>query len=113
MWIFTQAVICSGQNNMQNCRLFKFRSEKEAVYWLSDVAVVEIVWVSELTISCQETKVLEALQYYSANPCIVQWEIQRSSECGQFGHHRSTVLDDGYSKILLLEIDTYCIGQHA
>ena len=31
------------------------------------------VWVSELTISCQETKVLEALQYDLANPCIVHW----------------------------------------
>ena len=46
----------------------------EAVTWVCDDALDEHVWVSELAISCQEAKVLEAVQYDMANPWIVQWE---------------------------------------
>ena len=45
----------------------------EAVNCVCDVALDEHVWVSELTISCQEAKVLEALQYDTEIPCMVQW----------------------------------------
>ena len=34
----------------------------EAVNWVCDDALEDHVWVSELTISCQEAKNLEALQ---------------------------------------------------
>ena len=71
-WIFTTAVICNGQGNMQEYRLLKLRSIMEAVNWVWDDALDDRVWVSEPTISCQEAKVLEALQYDLANPCIVQ-----------------------------------------
>ena len=54
---------------------FKFRSIMEAVNWVCDDALDEHVWVSELTISCPEAKVLEALQYDLANPCTVQWRM--------------------------------------
>ena len=67
MWICTKAVLCNKQNNMQNYKLFNFRSIMEAVNWVCDDATDEHVWVSELTISCQE-----ALQYDLANPCMVQ-----------------------------------------
>ena len=36
-------------------------------------------WVSEVTVSCQEAKVLEALQYDIESPCIVQWAMLRYS----------------------------------
>ena len=72
MWIYTKAVICNGQNHMCNYRLLKFRSLMEAVSWVCDDALDEHVWVSELTISCQEAQVLEALQYDRENPRIVQ-----------------------------------------
>ena len=39
-----------------------------------------------------------------------QWTTERWSD---LGHLRLTVLEDEYSKILFLEIDTYSIGQHA
>ena len=35
----------------------------EAVSWVCDDALDEHLWVSEHTISCQEAKVVEALQY--------------------------------------------------
>ena len=72
MWIHTEAMICNGQNNMQDYRLQKFRSIMEAVNLVCDDALDDHVWVSELTISCQEAKVLEALQCDLANPCTVQ-----------------------------------------
>ena len=73
VWICTKAVMCNGQDNMQEYRLLKFRSTMEAVSWVCDDALDDYVWVSGLTISCREAKVLEALQYDLANPCIVQW----------------------------------------
>ena len=72
MWICTKAVKCDGQNHMQTYRLFKVRSFLEAVNWVCDDALDEHVWVSELATSCQEAKVLDALQYDLANTCIVQ-----------------------------------------
>ena len=61
------------QNHMQNYKLLKFRSIMEAVSWVCDDALDEHVWVSELIISCQESRVLEAPQDDLANPCIVRW----------------------------------------
>ena len=63
MWMYTKAVVCNGQGPMQNYRLLKFRSIMKAVNWVCDNALDEQMKVSELTISCQEAKVLEALQY--------------------------------------------------
>ena len=51
----------------------KIRSNVEAASWVCDDPLEDHVWVSELTISCQEAKVLEALQCDLANPCTVQW----------------------------------------
>ena len=56
---YTKAVKCNGQSHMQNYRLLKFRSIMEAVSWVFDDVLDEHVWVSELTISCQEAEVLE------------------------------------------------------
>ena len=42
---------------------------------MCDDALDDHVWVSELTISCQEAKVLEAQQQDLAIPCIVQWRM--------------------------------------
>ena len=63
MWLYTKAVVCNEQEPMQNYRLLKFRSVMKAVNWVCDNALDEHMKVSELTISCQEAKVLEALQY--------------------------------------------------
>ena len=128
MWTFSKAVIRNGQNNMQNYRLLQFRSITEAVNWVCDDALDDHVWVSELTISCQEAKVLEALQYDFTHPCIVQWGLLWFSAptnfnsgifineviLGQFGFSEclhSALLDDENPKILFLEVDTYCIVQ--
>ena len=45
----------------------------EAVIWVCDDALDEHVWESEQTLSLQEAKVLEALQYDFQIPCIVLW----------------------------------------
>ena len=47
----------------------------EALNCVCDDVLDDHVWVSELTIFCQEAKVLAALQYDSANPCLVQWSM--------------------------------------
>ena len=47
----------------------------EEVNWVCDDALDDHVWVSELTISCRDAKVLEAPQYDLANPCIGQWGV--------------------------------------
>ena len=57
-------------NHVQIHGLFKFRSMTEAVNEVCDDALDDHVWRSELTIACQEAKVL---QCDLANPCIVQW----------------------------------------
>ena len=75
MWMYTKAVICNGQNHMQNYKLLKFRFIRETVNGVCDNALDEHLWVSELPISCQEAKVLEALQYELVNPCTVQWRM--------------------------------------
>ena len=47
-----------SKNNVQNYRLLIFRSILDAVNWVCDGALDDHVWVSELTLSCQEAKVL-------------------------------------------------------
>ena len=64
------------QCHMQNNSLLKFRSIMEAVNWVHDDVLEEHVWVSELTMLFQETKVLEPLQYDLANLCSDQWRRQ-------------------------------------
>ena len=75
MWIFTKAVIYAmGKTNMQNYRLSKLRHiMMEAVNWVCDDPLDEDVWISQLTICCQEATVLEPLQYDLANSCTFQW----------------------------------------
>ena len=68
IWIFTKEVVCDGQDHMQNYRLFKFRSNVDAVKGVCDDALEERMWVSELTISLQEA-FLEALQFDFEIPC--------------------------------------------
>ena len=59
MWIYTKEAICNGQNNMNG---------------VCDDALDDHVWVYKLTISCQKSRVLEALQDdFAANPWMVQW----------------------------------------
>ena len=43
----------------------------ETINWVCDDVLDEHVWVSEQTLSLQETKVLEALRYDLEVPCIV------------------------------------------
>ena len=56
-------------------KIFKSRSIMEAVSWVCDDALYEHVWVSEHTISLQEAKVVEALQYDFEIPCTAQWGV--------------------------------------
>ena len=86
----------------------------EAANWVCDDALDDHVWVSELTISCQEAKVLKALQCDFAKPMhgpvgmlrfstptisvgdfFEQWydprQIQRSYESGSCGNHPFTL----------------------
>ena len=56
MWIYTEAVLCNGQNHMENYNFVKVRSIMEVAKWVCDDALDERVWVSELTMSCQEAK---------------------------------------------------------
>ena len=52
-----KALICNGQVNTQEYLMQRFRSVMEGVTWVCDDALEDHVWVSELTISRQETEV--------------------------------------------------------
>ena len=94
------------------------------------------MWVSELTISCLEAKVLEALQYDLLNACIVHFrmlwfsaptslndgflnigvalaEYNEAVNLANLGNSHNAISEDAYTENLLLEIDTYCVDQHA
>ena len=73
MWIFSKAMICNGQDSTQECRLLKFRSIMEAVSWVCDDALDDHVCWDLNSHLLSGSKVLEALQYDLANPCLVQW----------------------------------------
>ena len=47
----------------------------EAWNWMFDDRLDDDVWTSDLTISCQEAKILKALQYDLSKPCMVQWSL--------------------------------------
>ena len=91
--------------------------------------------MSELTISLQEAKVLEAPQYDLPNPCIVQWRVlwfsaptivnngflndgvifekyNEAVNLAILATFTRSFWKDAYPKILLHEIDTYCVDQH-
>ena len=69
MWIYTKAVLCDGQENTQDYL-------RQGLYpSVCDDALEDHEWVSELTISIQETEVLVALNHDIEVPCIVQWRM--------------------------------------
>ena len=75
MWIYTKAVICNGEENTQEYLMQRFRSVMEGVHRVCDDALEDHEWVSELTISRQETEVLVVLDYDIDVPCVVQWRV--------------------------------------
>ena len=58
-----QPVSCNGQENTQEYLMQRFRSIMEGVNRACDDALEDHEWVSERTISRQETEVLVALNY--------------------------------------------------
>ena len=104
MWIYTKALICSLQNNMQKYWLQKFRSIMEAVNRVCDDALDDHEWVSELTISCHEAEVLEHLQYDLAKPCITQWGMLRFSAPKKLNHAllNNGVISEMYNEVVNL-----------
>ena len=75
MWIKTKAVVCRGAIPHAKLQVLHILIYYDTINWVCDDALDEHVWVSELTISLQEAKVLEALQYDLEIPRIVQWEM--------------------------------------
>ena len=75
MWIYMKAVVCNGQNDMKNKRIFKLRSITEAFNSVCDDALDVHAWVSEQSISLQEAKVLEALQYALGFRASSSWDV--------------------------------------
>ena len=64
-----------GQNHMQHFRIFTLRSIMEVTTGCATTMPLTstYVWVSKQTISLQEAKVLEVLQYDMEILCVVQW----------------------------------------
>ena len=75
MKICTRAVFCNERGNTQEYLMRRFRPIMEAVICVCDDVLVDHEWVSELTISVQETEVLVALNYDNEVPCVVQWRM--------------------------------------
>ena len=106
MWIYTKAVLCNGQENMQEYKLLKFRSIMEAVNWVCDDALEDRVWVHELTLSCQEAKVLEPLDYDIEVPCLVQWGMLWSSPTSlNRSFFNSGTIVEKYNEVIDLAIE--------
>ena len=61
MWTKTKAGICNGQNHMQNYRVLKVRSIMEAVIWVCDDALDELLWVSGLPSHVKYGKKLKSI----------------------------------------------------
>ena len=105
MWISTKAVFCVDKTT---CRTtgssnWSLSWKPWVVNWVYDDALDEHVWVSELTISFQEAKVLEALKYDMENPCMVQREmLWFSAPTNLNGCLHFAFLEDEFSKMLLL-----------
>ena len=75
MWIYTEAVLCDGQESTQEYLRRRLLSIMESVNLVCDGALEVHEWVSETTISMQENAILVALNYVIDVPCVVQWEL--------------------------------------
>ena len=64
MWIYTEAVICNGQENTQEYLMQRFRSILEGVTWLCDDALEDHEWVSELTRSPLRRPQQDFIKYF-------------------------------------------------
>ena len=73
MWIDTKAVLCDGQESMQDYLVRRLLSIRESVNRVCEEALEDHQWVSELTISMQENEVLAELDHEIDIPCVVQW----------------------------------------
>ena len=51
MWVYTTAVVCNGQRNMQSFRVKKMNSIMEAFNWVGDDILDDHEWVSEFFFS--------------------------------------------------------------
>ena len=125
MWKNTKEVICNGQNHMQNYRLFKIRSNMEGVNWVRDGALEHVgIGAYHLLsgskssgspvirhIKCVHSPVVYVMVLGNNKPR--QWTTERCGQFGDSGSLQSAFLEDEYSKIVLLEICTNCIDQHA
>ena len=74
MWVYTKAVVCNGQRNMQTFRVNKKMSILQGVNGVCYAFLDNQQWVSQFSMALQETKVLEALNYDIEVLCVVQQE---------------------------------------
>ena len=68
MWIYTKAVVCSGQRNMHTFGVNKMNLIMEAVNWVCDDLFDDHEQLSEISLALRETTVLEALNYDIEGP---------------------------------------------
>ena len=94
------------QENMQEYRLLKFRSIMMIVNWVCDDALDDHVWVNELTIPCQGTEVLEALDYDIDVSCLVKWSMLWFSSPTILNRRflNSGTIVDKYNEVIDLEL---------
>ena len=85
MWIKTKRSGMQWFKQQAELPVAKVQIHIEVENWVYDDALDDNEWVSELTISCQEAKVLEALQNF-ANTCIVQWSVMMFSAPTNLNH---------------------------
>ena len=75
MWICTKAVVCYGQRHMNTFTINKMNSIIEAISWVCAGILEGHDWISEFSLSMQESNILETLNHDIEVPCVVQWEM--------------------------------------
>ena len=73
LWIYTEAVLCDGQESTQEDLKRRFVAIRESVSWVCEDALKDREWVTELTSSMHESEILVALNCEIEVPCVVQW----------------------------------------
>ena len=73
MWIYTNAVMCDGQEPTQEEMMRNLSTIMESASWVCEDALRDNEWVTEHNVILKENENLEALNYDLDVPCVIQW----------------------------------------
>ena len=104
------AVLCDGQESTQDYLRRRLSTIMESVGWVCEEAMEGHEWVSELTISMQETENLVGLKYEIDVPCVVQWRLlwfSSPSRLNQRFADNATIFEKYYEVMKFANVATF------